>query len=309
MKFGKNLEKVMSISDPEWAPFWLNYKHLKKILKKIRNEKKPTIQFENGLKNDPHTLAKSEGEVEFFKALRQELSKCNDFFLSIEAQFIARNKRIQEGWDHLKTLPNYSTLYYQQSRLMAACVRLYKDLLMLENFAILNYTAFSKILKKHDKLTGHSTRDRYMSNVINVMANFAHYPRLLKLLEVVEALFKELQRFNTLPDLHEKQLFIDTLKSINDQAAMMAQNDYNSQEIIDQQPFPSNGQLIPILLKKRPVSCSLEDKVFQVAESRMNFLADVSESVSESSFTSTDGSTNSPSNFKEAFGPTKRMCR
>lgn len=39
-------------------------------------------------------------------------------------------------------------------RLMAACVKLYKDLLLLENFAIMNYCGFSKILKKHDKVTG-----------------------------------------------------------------------------------------------------------------------------------------------------------
>lgn len=31
---------------------------------------------------------------------------------------------------------------------------LYKDLMMLENFAIMTFCAFSKILKKHDKNTG-----------------------------------------------------------------------------------------------------------------------------------------------------------
>jgi len=30
--------------------------------------------------------------------------------------------------------------------------RFYRDALMLENFAIMNYCAFSKILKKHDKV-------------------------------------------------------------------------------------------------------------------------------------------------------------
>ena len=29
MKFGKNLQKVIDVSDPEWAPYWTNYKMLK----------------------------------------------------------------------------------------------------------------------------------------------------------------------------------------------------------------------------------------------------------------------------------------
>jgi SPX domain protein involved in polyphosphate accumulation len=37
---------------------------------------------------------------------------------------------------------------------MAACVQLYKDLLRLENFAIVTYCAYSKAIKKHDKWTG-----------------------------------------------------------------------------------------------------------------------------------------------------------
>lgn len=32
MKFAKHLAKAMRLSDPEWLPFWLNYRFLKKIL-------------------------------------------------------------------------------------------------------------------------------------------------------------------------------------------------------------------------------------------------------------------------------------
>ena len=38
------------------------------------------------------------------------------------------------------------------SRLLTACVKFYRDVLMMENFAIMNYCGFSKILKKHDKV-------------------------------------------------------------------------------------------------------------------------------------------------------------
>ena len=29
MKFCKNLQRVVDISDPEWSPYWVNYKMLK----------------------------------------------------------------------------------------------------------------------------------------------------------------------------------------------------------------------------------------------------------------------------------------
>lgn len=60
---------------------------------------------------------------------------------------------MNEGWRQL-LLPNMVVEGNPNKRLMAACVKLYKDLLLLENFAIMNYCGFSKILKKHDKLTG-----------------------------------------------------------------------------------------------------------------------------------------------------------
>jgi hypothetical protein len=36
MKFCKNLQKVADISDPEWAPYWTNYKMLKVSVDVIR---------------------------------------------------------------------------------------------------------------------------------------------------------------------------------------------------------------------------------------------------------------------------------
>lgn len=35
MKFGKQLARVIDSSDPEWAPYWVNYKLLKKKLKEL----------------------------------------------------------------------------------------------------------------------------------------------------------------------------------------------------------------------------------------------------------------------------------
>lgn len=35
MKFGKGLLREILQSNPEWAPFWLNYKNLKKRIKAV----------------------------------------------------------------------------------------------------------------------------------------------------------------------------------------------------------------------------------------------------------------------------------
>ena len=71
---------------------------------------------------------------------------------------------------------------------MVAVSKYYKDILLLENFAIMNYCGFSKILKKHDKITGFKTREAFMRNVM-VQQNFTHYPRLLDLVKRVEDIF------------------------------------------------------------------------------------------------------------------------
>jgi SPX domain protein involved in polyphosphate accumulation len=78
------------------------------------------------------------------------------------------------------------------TRLLMACVKFYKDILLLENFAIMNYCGFSKILKKHDKSTGYSTREAFMRNVMS-RQNFTHYPDVLLLLQQSEKLFVDIK--------------------------------------------------------------------------------------------------------------------
>ena len=32
MKFGANLKKIISLSDPEWGPYWMNYHQVRTCL-------------------------------------------------------------------------------------------------------------------------------------------------------------------------------------------------------------------------------------------------------------------------------------
>ena len=106
---------------------------------------------------DPHEISKSTVEVEFFRLIRKELKKVSDFFAAAEQLCRIRKDRITAGFAILKELENVCDTIDNKDawrRLLASCVRFYKDVLLLENFAIMNYCGFSKILKKHDKLTG-----------------------------------------------------------------------------------------------------------------------------------------------------------
>lgn len=70
-------------------------------------------------------------------------------------------------------------------------VQFYTDLIMLENFAVMNYCGFGKILKKHDKLTGFATKRKFMRNLVDVQA-FSQYPNVLRMLEATERSYQSL---------------------------------------------------------------------------------------------------------------------
>ena len=86
--------------------------------------------------------------------------------------------------------PNSIMVNEKWSLLAKSIYRLYKDLLLLETFAIMTYCSFSKILKKHDKVTGYETRAAFMENIVN-KANFTHYPQVLTMISRCEGLYEE----------------------------------------------------------------------------------------------------------------------
>jgi hypothetical protein len=124
------------------------------------------------LQHDATTIGKSPGEVAFFKLLHSEFKKASHFFDRATEEFTIREARVREGMDIMKQ-PNSIMVNEKWSFLAKSIYRLYKDLLLLETFAIMTYCSFSKILKKHDKVTGYETRNAFMENIVN-KANFTH---------------------------------------------------------------------------------------------------------------------------------------
>lgn len=134
-------------------------------------------------------MGKSPGEIAFFKLLHSELKKATTFFERAKQEFTIREARVREGIEIFRK-PNMTMVSDKWSIMAKSIYRLYKDLLLLELYAIMTYTSFSKILKKHDKVTGYETRIAFMANVVN-KASFVHYPDLLVMIQRAQKLFEE----------------------------------------------------------------------------------------------------------------------
>ena len=152
MFYRYNVYSLYSFFDT-FRPYWINYKFLKKKVYDIVESKGGVKVTDKTLARNPGELSKCTSEVEFFRLLRSELKKSSDFFSSIEQIYKIRKERIWEGF---RMLENEDVVQEKNTwtRLLMACVKFYKDVLLIENYAIMNYCGFSKILKKHDKLTG-----------------------------------------------------------------------------------------------------------------------------------------------------------
>jgi SPX domain protein involved in polyphosphate accumulation len=187
------------------------------------------------LKQSPHEISKNGFEIEFFKEIKSQLKDCSNFFSTLEEHYSTRFERIMVGYNQLK---QNSSKYDKNacSRLLKACVNLYKDVLQLENFAITNYCGYSKILKKHDKLTQFSTREAFMRNVMSIQ-NFTQYPSLMILIKKCEDLYADIQNniqnstALNIPLKAEEQLFIDMIGNLKHQhQANKRKHEYVSSE-------------------------------------------------------------------------------
>jgi hypothetical protein len=164
-------------------------------------------------------IGQSPGEVAFFKLLHTEFKKVTLFFERSLEEYAIREERVREGMKIMKQ-PN-SIMVNEKWSLMAKSIhRLYKDLLLLETFAIMTYCSFSKILKKHDKVTRYETRSAFMDNVVN-RANFTHYPQLMEMISRCEGMHEEVSEFllkEGKASLYEdERLFINMINRLNEQ--------------------------------------------------------------------------------------------
>ena len=176
---------------------------------------------------DNESIGKSPGEIAFFKLLHAEFKKATHFFDRAQQEFIIREERVREGMEIMKQ-PNSIMVNEKWSLLGKSIYRLYKDLLLLETFAIMTYCSFSKILKKHDKVTGYATRNKFMSNIVN-KANFTNYPKVLAMISRCEQLYEEVSEHllrEGKDNLYEdERLFINMIHRLNEQVLDTAEGE------------------------------------------------------------------------------------
>jgi len=170
--------------------------------------------------NSKEELGRNPGEIAFFKLLHSEFKKASHFFDKAQQEFAIREERVREGMEIMKR-PNSIMVNEKWSMLAKSIYRLYKDLLLLETFAIMTYCSFSKILKKHDKVTGHQTRAPFMANVVG-KANFTNYPKVLEMISRCESLYEEVSD-RLLQEgkeglYEDERLFINMVSRLNEQA-------------------------------------------------------------------------------------------
>jgi len=172
-------------------------------------------------------MIRKPGEVAFFKLLNSELKKAINFFVKAQLEIEIREERVREGIDIMRKA-NILMVGEKWSLMAKSLYRLYKDLLLLETYAIMTYCSFSKILKKHDKVTQHSTRKSFMKNVVN-KANFTHYPKLLNMITRCERLYDEVSQSlvsEGKSGLYEdERLFINMIHRLNEQVLDTAQGE------------------------------------------------------------------------------------
>ncbi|CAI5745138.1 unnamed protein product [Peronospora destructor] len=194
MKFGKVLQQSTQMSPSAWEVYWADYKLLKKIIKdcaQIKKEEKlqgdTLVKIKPSAKEDNDSIRQSQDEMNFFRTLRVEIKKIADFFLKEQAKHTSQVTAINASFQQLKANPKSAEA---KTMLMKDCVALYKELLLLENFAVMNFCGISKILKKHDKWTGYATRNKFMHTIL-MKQPFATYEPLLQMIDCLEHIFMQ----------------------------------------------------------------------------------------------------------------------
>ncbi|KAH8811787.1 hypothetical protein F5884DRAFT_855122 [Xylogone sp. PMI_703] len=173
-KFGKQIQK-RQLEVPEYAASFVNYKALKKLIKKLSAT--PPLLSQNDLHRSQGSVdsqaALQANKATFFFQLERELEKVNAFYLQKEAELKIRLKTLL---DKKKVIHSRSQHTSRRSAKFTTLEEGFQqfgnDLNKLQQFVEINGTAFSKILKKWDKTSKSKTKELYLSRAVEVQPFF-----------------------------------------------------------------------------------------------------------------------------------------
>eukprot|EP00742_Colponemidia_sp_Colp-10_P001692 GILJ01001814.1.p1 GENE.GILJ01001814.1~~GILJ01001814.1.p1 ORF type:complete len:715 (-),score=102.45 GILJ01001814.1:146-2290(-) len=156
MKFSKQIEYN---AVPEWREYYIKYKALKRIIKKIidasRLETRQSLMMmeHEELPAEQHPLILSvdtrHEQEEFMRALESDLSMVDSFYTEKEDDICPPAADLAQ-----KIMKNNLTTLGSLDQLRNALHQFYLNLSELRNYAKLNAEGFRKIVKKYDKSRG-----------------------------------------------------------------------------------------------------------------------------------------------------------
>jgi ankyrin repeat protein len=229
MKFGKTL---IIHQIPEWSTNYINYKHLKKIIKTIDAGDGHGIE-------DLDTLALTLSQ--FFFELDRNIEIVDDFY---NTKFIEYNRRLDKivsvlGYnDDTKTIGHHVDSHDELDEVISILLELRTIFRNLKWYAELNHRGFVKILKKLDKkltaLTTHldtplpgfsnDNKDVYLLTRVNALP-FANGLDLVSSLNTISTIITQLGDIDDFPD----KLTVENFNSLK-----IARKYSDDQETLDQ---------------------------------------------------------------------------
>ena len=168
---------------------FLCYKTLKKCLKAIPEHK----TNEDGIIRPGEKRKLTDEQRLFLKTLNAELQKFNRFFISAEEDFVMKETKLEAAYRRVVNRDGTRAPRFTMERCRAACRALadfHGELVLMEHWVSLNYTALVKILKKHDKRSNLSLRSPFLISVLQ--QPFYSTDVLSEIITKTEARFRKL---------------------------------------------------------------------------------------------------------------------
>lgn len=191
MKFGKYLAK-RHLDLPEYALYFLDYKAMKKLIKRL------AVQPADDPSIEARHKRLQQNKATFFFQLERELEKVTSFYtqkeheLQVRLDVLVQKQHAAASGGMLGEASRASMAYIA---LHEGLQRFRRDLDRLEQFVELNATGFAKVLKKWDKQSRSHTKELYLSRAVEVQPMF-HRDVLVHLSDRSNACLLELESTN-----------------------------------------------------------------------------------------------------------------
>ena len=159
MKFGKTLAKEIQ---PEWRIFFIDYKGLKKLIKKI--------VFCSQQSGEAGSDQRAKSVEDFNVALNREKTTVRRFYVLMVSSLLKKIEHLKHAWDDFsRRIVSIPSLCRKQQfyaiRKMVEDVQ--SEISIFQKYLWYNREGFRKILKKHDKKTGTNLLPIWLDEVEN----------------------------------------------------------------------------------------------------------------------------------------------